>query len=178
MREILWTVIPAVVLLGIAVPSLKLLFLMDYGFFENLEDPNLSFKVVGHQWYWSYEYFVLKKDGTDLFLEMVNFDSYMLDIVGTMSILGYRLLEVDNPLYVPWLQTIRFLISSIDVIHAWAVPSAGIKVDAIPGRLSQAYAFFKRTGIFYGQCSEICGVNHGFMPIKLIVFNKDENTKL
>jgi len=208
-REFLWTVIPTIILIVIAIPSVKLLYLMDAPLLER--HINLTFKVIGHQWFWSYEYFV--KDGleakqnapiypkialTDLLnlkseknktslldLNLLNnvkqlssstssgliykeFDSYMLDEASVIELNGLRLLEVDNPLYIPAYFPLRFLITSVDVLHSWAVPSLGIKVDAVPGRLSQVHVILKRAGEFYGQCSEICGVNHGFMPIKVV----------
>jgi cytochrome c oxidase subunit 2 len=154
--EIVWTIIPAFLLLLIAIPSFALLYSLD-----ELIEPSLTLKVIGHQWYWSYEYsdYASLEGG-----ESLNFDSYMIttdDLVkGT-----FRLLEVDNRVLLPINSHIRILVTSADVLHSWAVPSFGIKVDACPGRLSQASLFLKREGVYYGQCSEICGVNHGFMPI-------------
>ncbi len=154
--EIIWTIIPAIVLVLIAVPSFVLLYSMD-----ELIDPVVTLKVVGHQWYWSYEYsdYATLEGG-----ESLNFDSYMIptsDLVkGSL-----RNLEVDNRVVLPINTHIRVLITASDVLHAWAVPSFGIKVDACPGRLTQASLFIKREGVYYGQCSEICGVNHAFMPI-------------
>jgi len=158
-REFLWTVIPTVVLIFIAIPSIKLLYVMD--FIASVHDNVLTYRVLGHQWFWSYEYFNRELRG-------VEFESYMLDVDDTIAISGTRLLEVDNPLVVPVNTRIRFLITSVDVLHSWSVPSLGIKVDAVPGRLNQICVTIKRPGEFYGQCSEICGVNHGFMPIKVI----------
>lgn len=154
--EIVWTLIPAVVLLLIAIPSFALLYSLD-----ELVDPVLTLKVIGHQWYWSYEYsdYATLEGG-----ETLNFDSYMVpesDLVKG----SFRLLEVDNRVVLPINTHIRVLVTSSDVLHSWAVPSFGIKVDATPGRLSQASLFIKREGVYYGQCSEICGVNHAFMPI-------------
>jgi len=155
--EIVWTIIPAVILIFIAIPSFTLLYSLD-----ELSDPLVTIKIVGHQWYWSYEYSDYEtKSSSSL---PINFDSYM---VGTndLTIGSFRLLEVDNRLVLPIKTPVRLLITSADVIHSWAVPSFGVKVDATPGRLSQASLFIKREGVYYGQCSEICGVNHGFMPI-------------
>lgn len=154
--EIVWTLIPAIVLLLIAIPSFALLYSLD-----ELVDPVLTLKVIGHQWYWSYEYsdYATLEGGDTL-----NFDSYMVpesDLVKG----SFRLLEVDNRVVLPINTHIRVLVTSSDVLHSWAVPSFGIKVDATPGRLSQASLFIKREGVYYGQCSEICGVNHAFMPI-------------
>jgi cytochrome c oxidase subunit 2 len=155
--EIIWTIIPAVILVFIAVPSFSLLYSLD-----ELIDPSVTLKVIGNQWYWSYEYsdytgFV--SDDNDLC-----FDSYMIS-TNDLEIGTFRLLEVDNRIVLPINTHIRLLITAADVLHSWAVPSFAIKVDACPGRLSQASLFIKREGVYYGQCSEICGVNHGFMPI-------------
>jgi|LauGreDrversion4_1035100.scaffolds.fasta_scaffold19192_1 cytochrome c oxidase subunit 2 len=155
--EIVWTIIPAVILVLIAIPSFSLLYSLD-----ELIDPSVTLKVIGNQWYWSYEYsdysgFV--SDDNDLC-----FDSYMIS-TNDLEIGTFRLLEVDNRIVLPINTHIRLLITAADVLHSWAVPSFAIKVDACPGRLSQASLFIKREGVYYGQCSEICGVNHGFMPI-------------
>jgi cytochrome c oxidase subunit 2 len=160
--EIVWTLIPAAILMVIAVPSFALLFSMD-----EIIDPAITLKVVGHQWYWSYEYsdYCTLEGG-----ESLNFDSYMIpeeDLTGG----GLRLLEVDNRLVLPVNTHIRVLVTAADVLHSWAVPSFGVKVDACPGRLNQTSIFVKREGVFYGQCSEICGVNHGFMPIVVEAVN-------
>jgi len=154
--EIIWTIIPALILLVIAVPSFALLYSMD-----EMIDPALTLKVVGHQWYWSYEYsdYSTLEDG-----ERLNFDSYMFP-TEDLSKGNLRLLEVDNRLILPINTHIRVLVTAADVLHSWAVPSFGIKVDSCPGRLNQTSLFIKREGTFFGQCSEICGVNHGFMPI-------------
>ena len=164
--EIIWTIIPAIVLVLIAIPSFSLLYTMD-----EVIDPLLTVKIIGHQWYWSYEfvnpvdYFesVNEHENIDLSPE-VNFDSYMLPdddlVLGQL-----RLLEVDNRLILPIEINIRLLITSGDVLHSWAVPSLGVKLDACPGRMNQAVLFIKRPAVFYGQCSELCGINHGFMPI-------------
>nr|YP_009469772.1 cytochrome c oxidase subunit II [Eomantis yunnanensis]AVE15775.1 cytochrome c oxidase subunit II [Eomantis yunnanensis] len=148
--EILWTVLPAAVLIFIALPSLRVLYLID-----DTTRPILTMKTIGHQWYWSYEY----SDFLD-----VDFDSYMIP-QNEMDKFTFRLLEVDNRTSVPMNATIRLLISSEDVLHSWAIPSIGVKADATPGRLNQATFWFNRPGVFYGQCSEICGANHSFMPI-------------
>ena len=155
--EIIWTIIPAVLLVLIAVPSFSLLYSLD-----ELIDPSVTLKIVGHQWYWSYEYsdysgFV--SNDSDL-----NFDSYMIPTID-LEIDTFRLLEVDNQVVLPANTHIRLLITSSDVLHSWSIPSFCIKVDACHGRLSQASLFMKREGVYYGQCSEICGINHGFRPI-------------
>jgi len=154
--EIIWTILPALVLMVIAVPSFGLLYSLD-----ELIDPTVTLKIVGHQWYWSYEYsdYATLEGG-----ESLNFDSYMI-ATDDLTSGSFRLLEVDNRVVLPENTHIRLLVTAADVLHSWAVPSFGIKVDACPGRLSQASLFIKREGVFYGQCSEICGVNHGFMPI-------------
>lgn len=154
--EIVWTILPAVILMLIAVPSFGLLYSLD-----ELIDPTVTLKVVGHQWYWSYEYsdYATLEGG-----ESLNFDSYMI-ATDDLTHGSFRLLEVDNRVILPVNTHIRVLVTAADVLHSWAVPSFGIKVDACPGRLSQASLFIKREGTYYGQCSEICGVNHGFMPI-------------
>lgn len=154
--EIVWTLIPAVILLFIAVPSFALLYSLD----ESI-DPNLTLKVIGHQWYWSYEYSdYATMEGGDI----INFDSYMIP-TSDLTKGALRLLEVDNRVMLPTNTNIRLLVTGADVLHSWAVPSFGIKIDACPGRLTQGSLFIKREGVYYGQCSEICGVNHGFMPI-------------
>nr|ACA61248.1 cytochrome c oxidase subunit II [Gastrimargus marmoratus] len=148
--EILWTVLPAVVLIFIALPSLRILYLID----EN-SNPTLTLKTIGHQWYWSYEY----SDFTD-----VEFDSYMIP-QNELNPYNIRLLEVDNRTTLPMNTLTRILITSEDVIHSWTIPSIGVKVDATPGRLNQGMFMINRPGLFFGQCSEICGANHSFMPI-------------
>nr|YP_005089212.1 cytochrome c oxidase subunit II [Tenualosa thibaudeaui]BAL43859.1 cytochrome c oxidase subunit II [Tenualosa thibaudeaui] len=148
--EIIWTVLPAIILIVLALPSLRILYLMD-----EINDPHLTIKAMGHQWYWSYEY-------TDY--EDLGFDSYM---VPTQDLAPgqFRLLETDHRMVVPMESPIRVLVSAEDVLHSWAVPSLGIKMDAVPGRLNQTAFIASRPGVFYGQCSEICGANHSFMPI-------------
>jgi cytochrome c oxidase subunit 2 len=155
--EIVWTIIPAVILLLIAVPSFALLYSLD-----ELVDPTVTVKVIGHQWYWSYEYSDFAYAHKD---QSLAFDSYMVATSDLRNNGGFRLLEVDRKLVLPINTHIRVLVTAADVLHSWCVPSFGIKVDACPGRLTQASLFIKREGVYYGQCSEICGVNHGFMPI-------------
>nr|YP_010602049.1 cytochrome c oxidase subunit II [Ocellarnaca fuscotessellata]WAM61678.1 cytochrome c oxidase subunit II [Ocellarnaca fuscotessellata] len=155
--EIIWTILPAFTLIFIALPSLRLLYLLD----ESL-DPMLTIKSVGHQWYWSYEY-------SD-FQNMLEFDSYMIPY-NEMNTNEFRLLDVDNRTVLPMNTQIRMLITSADVIHSWTVPALGVKVDATPGRLNQISFFINRPGLFYGQCSEICGANHSFMPIVIESIN-------
>nr|YP_009368143.1 cytochrome c oxidase subunit 2 [Lepilemur betsileo]ADM47259.1 cytochrome oxidase subunit II [Lepilemur mustelinus]ADP68196.1 cytochrome c oxidase subunit 2 [Lepilemur betsileo]AII98216.1 cytochrome c oxidase subunit II [Lepilemur mustelinus]AII98565.1 cytochrome c oxidase subunit II [Lepilemur mustelinus]AII98886.1 cytochrome c oxidase subunit II [Lepilemur mustelinus] len=150
--EMVWTILPAVILILIALPSLRILYMMD-----EITTPSLTLKTMGHQWYWSYEY-------TDY--ENLNFDSYMIPL-SDLKPGELRLLEVDNRVALPTEMSIRMLISSEDVLHSWTVPSLGVKTDAIPGRLNQVTLMTSRPGIYYGQCSEICGANHSFMPIAL-----------
>ena len=154
--EVVWTVVPVIVLLVIAVPSFALLYSMD-----EMIDPALTLKIVGHQWYWSYEFsdYATFENG-----ESLNFDSYMIQ-EDDLTLGNLRVLEVDNRVILPINTHIRLLVTAADVLHSWTIPSFGVKVDACPGRLNQASLFIKRTGTFYGQCSEICAVNHGFMPI-------------
>nr|QHD26806.1 cytochrome c oxidase subunit 2 [Melo melo] len=150
--ETIWTIIPAFILIFLALPSLRLLYLLD-----EIGDCSLTVKSIGHQWYWSYEY-------SD-FLS-IEFDSYMIP-TNELEPGDFRLLEVDHRVVLPTETDIRILVTSADVIHSWAVPSLGVKADAIPGRLNQLSFFVKYPGVFYGQCSEICGANHSFMPIVL-----------
>nr|BCW86828.1 cytochrome c oxidase subunit II [Drepanosurus hatanakai]BCW86841.1 cytochrome c oxidase subunit II [Drepanosurus hatanakai] len=152
MIETIWTVLPAVILIFIALPSIRLLYLID-----EVQNPALTIKVTGHQWYWGYEY----SDFNDL-----QFDSYMVPTQDLEQGL-FRLLDVDNRVPLPFNQPIRLMITSDDVLHSWALPSIGIKMDAIPGRLNQSGMLINMPGIFYGQCSEICGAGHSFMPIVL-----------
>ncbi|ACZ69916.1 cytochrome c oxidase subunit II (mitochondrion) [Orcinus orca] len=150
--ETIWTILPAAILIMIALPSLRILYMMD-----EINNPSLTVKTMGHQWYWSYEY-------TDY--EDLNFDSYMIP-TPDLKPGELRLLEVDNRMVLPLQMTIRMLVSSEDVLHSWAIPSLGLKTDAIPGRLNQTTLTSTRPGLFYGQCSEVCGSNHSFMPIVL-----------
>nr|YP_010248874.1 cytochrome c oxidase subunit II [Catacroptera cloanthe]QTT58166.1 cytochrome c oxidase subunit II [Catacroptera cloanthe] len=150
MIELIWTILPAITLIFIALPSLRLLYLLD-----ELNNPLITLKSIGHQWYWSYEYSDFNN---------VEFDSYMINS-NEENINNFRLLDVDNRVTLPMNNQIRILITATDVIHSWTVPSLGVKVDANPGRLNQTSFFINRPGIFFGQCSEICGANHSFMPI-------------
>jgi len=153
--ELIWTILPAVILLLIAFPSFKLLYLMD-----EVSDPSMSVLAEGHQWYWSYQY----PDFLNESEEFIEFDSYIVpesDLEhGTL-----RMLEVDNRVILPELTHVRFIITAGDVIHSFSCNSLGIKCDAYPGRLNQVSVFINREGVFYGQCSEICGILHSSMPI-------------
>nr|AGC81797.1 cytochrome c oxidase subunit II [Cordulia aenea] len=150
--ETAWTILPVFVLMIIAMPSLRLLYLLD-----EVSDPSITLKTIGHQWYWSYEYSDFKH---------IEFDSYMTP-QAEMENNGFRLLEVDNRTTLPMCTQVRILITAADVLHSWTVPSLGVKVDATPGRLNQTSFFINRPGVFFGQCSEICGANHSFMPIMI-----------
>jgi len=154
--ERVWTLIPAVILIQIALPSLLLLYILD----ESI-DRTLTLKAVGHQWYWSYEYSDFWSTNLQTPLE---FDAYIIN-PSDLTNSGFRLLDTDNHTIAPIKTHVRILISSADVLHAWAVPSLGVKADAVPGRLNQVKFIGQRPGIFFGQCSEICGANHRFMPI-------------
>nr|YP_010010044.1 cytochrome c oxidase subunit II [Anoplistes halodendri]QNS38602.1 cytochrome c oxidase subunit II [Anoplistes halodendri] len=148
--EIIWTIMPAVTLVFIALPSLRLIYILD-----EVYEPVISVKAIGHQWYWSYEYSDFKN---------IEFDSYMVP-TNDLETFNFRLLDVDNRMVVPFESQIRIIVTAADVIHSWTVPSLGVKIDATPGRLNQASFVLSRPGLFFGQCSEICGANHSFMPI-------------
>jgi cytochrome c oxidase subunit 2 len=153
--EVVWTVIPALILVSIAFPSFKLLYFSD-----EVIDPSITIKAIGRQWYWSYEYSDYSSDDDS----PLSFDSYMIP-TDDLKEGELRLLEVDNRIVLPVNTHVRVITTAGDVIHSWAVPSLGIKSDAFPGRLNQSSFIIKREGVYYGQCSELCGVNHGFMPI-------------
>jgi len=157
--EVIWTVIPIIILIIIAVPSFRILKMA-----EHTPKADMTIKVVGSQWYWTYSY--PDHDG-------IEFDSYMIQ---TKDLLPgqLRLLEVDNRIVVPEGATIKFLITAADVIHSFAVPSLGLKTDAVPGRTNEAWTRIDKKGVYYGQCSELCGVNHGFMPIAIEVVSKED----
>lgn len=153
--EIAWTVTPSLILVLIALPSFALLYSID-----EVVDPAVTLKAIGHQWYWSYEYSDYSKSDEPA----IAFDSYMIPD-DDLELGQLRLLEVDNRVVLPVNTHVRVIVTGADVLHSWAVPSLGIKCDAIPGRLNQVPLFIKREGIFYGQCSELCGANHAYMPI-------------
>nr|YP_009434326.1 cytochrome c oxidase subunit 2 [Laticauda colubrina]ASZ83524.1 cytochrome c oxidase subunit 2 [Laticauda colubrina] len=148
--EAAWTTAPIMILILTALPSVRSLYLM-----EEVFDPYLTIKSTGHQWYWNYEY----SDGTQ-----ISFDSYMTKTMDLQNG-SPRLLEVDHRMILPMGLQIRMIITAEDVLHSWAIPSLGVKVDAVPGRLNQLPLSTSRSGVFFGQCSEICGANHSFMPI-------------
>lgn len=148
--EVVWTILPAFVLLFIALPSLRLLYLLD-----EVYEPSVTLKVIGHQWYWSYEYTDLKE---------TRFDSYIV-LTPDLGQGGFRALDVDARVALPYLTQVRVLVTAADVIHSWALPRLGVKIDAVPGRLNQVRIFRTQAGLYFGQCSEICGANHRFIPV-------------
>nr|YP_010583028.1 cytochrome c oxidase subunit II [Agnesiella aldera]UGN61474.1 cytochrome c oxidase subunit II [Agnesiella aldera]WRY72385.1 cytochrome c oxidase subunit II [Agnesiella irma] len=156
MIELMWTMLPAVMLIFIAMPSLKILYML-----EETAKPLISIKTIGHQWFWSYEYSDFKK---------IEFDSYMIKPNDNKEN-EFRLIETDNKIVLPFNVKTRLLVTSDDVIHSWTIPALGVKVDASPGRINQGNFNMSRPGLFYGQCSEICGANHSFMPILLESIN-------
>lgn len=167
--EIYWTLLPCILLILIAIPSFWLLYI-----FDEILDPSITFKIIGHQWYWSYE----MSDFNSLSMHWawlkvsshpkIQHDSYLLDIAD-LTMGDLRLLKTTIPLILPKDLHIRLLITSDDVLHSFSVPAFGIKLDAVPGRLNQVSTFIKDYGVFFGQCSELCGANHGFMPIEIFV---------
>lgn len=160
--EIIWTAIPIVILAAIAVPSLHINSTID-----KIEEPELTLKIVGHQWYWNYEY----PDYVD-----ISFDSYLKKDKDLKK--GEpRLLATDNYVILPTDTNVRILVTAADVIHNWAVPSLGVKVDAVPGRLNESWLRINKPGNFYGQCSELCGKDHGFMPVAIKAVSRDEFDK-
>nr|QKY63860.1 cytochrome c oxidase subunit 2 [Triatoma picturata] len=148
--ELIWTILPAFTLIFIALPSLHILYLMD-----EMNNPAVTIKSIGHQWYWSYEYSDFNN---------VEFDSYMKP-TNDLEMGDFRLLDVDNRAVLPMNTQIRLLVTAADVLHSWTIPSLGIKIDGTPGRLNQGSILINRPGLLFGQCSEICGANHSFMPI-------------
>jgi len=156
--EVLWTLIPCLILVVMAVPSFKVLYSQD-----TIPKADVTIKAVGYQWYWGYEY-------PD---ENIIFDSYMVD-EKDLKENQPRLLTVDNEIYVPVNKVIKVMITANDVLHAWALPSFGVKRDAIPGRINETWFKADRTGTFYGQCSELCGIKHAFMPITVNVVSENE----
>lgn len=150
--ETIWTIIPGIILIFIALPSLRILYLID-----EIISPSLTLKTIGHQWYWSYEYSDFKN---------IEFDSYIIP-TNENAINDFRLLEVNNRVVIPINTQTRILVTAADVLHSWAMPSLGIKVDANPGRINQSTFLINYPGLFYGQCSEICGSVHSFIPIVL-----------
>ncbi len=157
--EVLWTVIPVIILVAIAIPSFRLLYFMD-----RTTEAEMTIKAIGHQWYWSYEYPDLGED--------ITFDAVMLE-EDELSEGQLRLLETDESVVVPVDTNIRLLVTADDVIHAWTIPSFGIKIDAIPGRINEGWFRVDTEGTYYGQCSELCGRDHAFMPIRVEAVSKE-----
>jgi len=157
--EVVWTAVPVLLLVAITIPSFRILYYLD-----RVEEADMTIKIVGHQWYWSYEY----PDHEDL-----TFDS-LLVTEDELEEGQPRLLTVDNALVVPAGKNIRLIMTSDDVIHSWAVPSLGVKLDTVPGRINETWVSVNEPGLYYGQCSELCGVNHGFMPITVRAVSEDE----
>jgi len=168
--EFWWTVIPSVVIFFVALPALLLLYALE----TPLSAPLLTMKAIGHQWYWSYEY--SDKLDPEVFHQYadksVTFDSYMV-AEPDLELGQRRLLQVDKPAVLPIETQLRIVVTAADVLHSWAIPSLGIKMDAIPGRLNQFYLYIPFQGVYYGQCSELCGANHGFMPISVYAVKPD-----
>ena len=156
--EVLWTLIPCLILIVMAVPSFKVLYSQD-----TIPKADVTIKAVGYQWYWGYEY-------PD---ENIIFDSYMVD-EKDLKENQPRLLTVDNEVFVPVNKVVKVMITANDVLHAWALPSFGVKRDAVPGRINETWFKAERTGTFYGQCSELCGIKHAFMPITVNVVSEEE----
>lgn len=157
--EVVWTVVPIIILVGVAIPSFRLLYFMD-----RTANPDMTFKAIGHQWYWSYEY----PDHGGF-----GFDAMMIE-TDKLKPGQPRLLATDNEIVLPINQNIRLLVTAEDVIHAWAVPAFGVKVDAVPGRVNETWVRITKPGTYYGQCSELCGIRHGFMPIQVRAVPKAE----
>ena len=158
--EVLWTVIPVIALVAIAIPSFRLLYFMD-----RTDEAEMTIKAIGHQWYWTYEYPDLGDD--------ISFDAVMLT-EDELEEGQLRLLETDESVVVPIDTNIRLLVTADDVIHAWTIPSFGIKIDAVPGRINEGWFRVDAVGIYYGQCSELCGRDHGFMPIRVEAVSKED----
>ena len=159
--EVIWTIVPVIILIVIAIPSIRILYMED-----RIPEPELTIKTTGYQWYWGYEY--MDFDG----LEFLSYPIADADIDESKG--QKRLLSTDNPVVVPVDTNIQILTTAADVLHAFALPSAGIKKDAVPGRLNETWMRLERTGTYYGQCSEICGTGHAYMPIEIKVVTKPE----
>ena len=158
MIEVIWTLVPCLILIVLAVPSFKVLYSQD-----EIPKADVTIKAIGYQWYWGYEY-------PD---ENIVFDSYMIEEKDLKE--GQpRLLAVDNEVFVPVNKVVKVMITANDVLHAWALPSFGVKRDAVPGRINETWFKADRTGTFYGQCSELCGIKHAFMPITVNVVTEEE----
>ncbi|CAO5680723.1 MAG: Cytochrome c oxidase subunit 2 [Holosporales bacterium] len=161
--EVVWTIIPILILAAILVPSIKILYV-----FDRSETPDITIKATGHQWYWSYEYMLGD--------QKISFDSYMIP-EKDLKLGQLRLLDVDKPVVLPKGKNVRVLVTSQDVIHSFAVPAFGIKTDGIPGRINETWLRVEKEGMYYGQCSELCGKDHGFMPIAVKIVSQDDYKK-
>ena len=161
--EVIWTVVPVLILVVIAIPSFKLLY-----YANRTQHAEMTLKVTGHQWYWSYQY----PDQSN-----ISFDSYMIPVDQAVKEHKKRLLDVDNPVVVPVGTNIRVLVTSTDVMHSWFVPPAGVQEYAVPGRVNESWMNFIHPGTYYGECNQICGVNHPFMPIEIRAVSKEDFTK-
>lgn len=157
--EVLWTAVPVMILVVIAIPSFRLLYFMDH-----TVEPDMTLKIIGHQWYWSYEY---PDQGNFTFDANMTFAEDLEDK-------SLRMMETDNHVVLPTGKKIRLLMTSTDVLHAWGVPSLGVKLDTVPGRLNETWVQIDRPGMYYGFCSELCGMNHSFMPIAIEAVSEDE----
>jgi cytochrome c oxidase subunit II len=157
--EVAWTIIPILILVVIAIPSFRLLYLQ-----REIPDADLTIKAIGSQWYWTYEY---PDNGNFVFDSLIVEDE---DLEAGQP----RLLTVDNEVVVPVGQVVRVIVTASDVIHDWAMPAFGIKMDAIPGRLNETWFRAERVGVYYGQCSELCGIRHAYMPITVRVVSEAE----
>lgn len=157
--EIIWTVVPIIILVAICIPSMRLLY-----YIEDTEKADMTLKVIGYQWYWGYQY----PDNGD-----ISFESYLIPD-DKLPEGGTRLLEVDNRVVLPVDTTVRIQLTAADVIHAWAVPALGVRMDAVPGRLNETWVKITKPGVYHGQCSELCGVGHGFMPIVIEAVSKEK----
>ena len=159
--EVIWTVVPVIILIVIAIPSYKMLYYTD-----RIENPEMTLKVTGRQWYWDYEY--PDNDG-------ITFSSYMIPDAEIKKDQGQsRLLSTDTKVVLPIDTNIQIIVTGGDVIHAWAVPALGVKIDAVPGRLNETWTRIEKPGVYYGQCSELCGKDHAYMPIEIHAVTKEE----
>jgi cytochrome c oxidase subunit II len=184
--EVVWTILPIIILVGIGIPSIRLLYFQD-----TIPEADVVIKVTGHQWYWSYEY----PDANGLAFDAIMLPSEYWDsdrsadvqadrdaaIGDIQSMLAlaeapeiFRLLDTDTRLVVPVNQNVKLILTADDVIHAWAIPSFGVKLDAVPGRINELWFNVRETGTYYGQCSELCGVRHAFMPIVVEVVSEED----
>jgi cytochrome c oxidase subunit 2 len=159
--EVVWTLVPVAILIAISIPSFRLIYFAD-----RAVTPEMTLKVTGHQWYWDYEY---PDHGA------FTFSAYMIPD-NEIKDRSHRLLDTDNPVVVPVGTTIRVLVTAADVLHSFAVPAFGIKTDAVPGRINETWIRIEKPGVYYGQCSELCGTQHGFMPIEVHAVSKEEFT--